>query len=256
MKHIKKVFLKLQNLDIPIDVTERPKNLQQLKNTSEQVVIRRDEEGNNYLGFIHRDKERKGNYVVNVPVMPMVFFDSAYTSNLHLRIAKGELLEGLERENHDGLYYPQYDHNIYRFIGYSTSMIILLCNSLECFANEMIAQKRYVYVNILKNKSESFDHIQIQNSIDFKTKLFTILPAVFEKKLDPNSLFLQPIHHLINLRNDITHLKLEDNLIIERSKITRKLLSYDYDKTLLDVRKFINYFVPNYLQDCDCDAEV
>lgn len=241
--------------DFPIDETEAPRNLQQLKNISKQLVIRKDEEDNNYLGFIYKDKTRREQYVINIPVMPMVFFDSAYNSNLHLRIAKEKLLDGLATENIDGMYYPEIDHNIYRFIGYSTSTIILLCNSLECFANEMIAKNKYVYTNVLKHKKELYDHTQIQNSIDFKTKLFTILPAVFNKNPDPNSLFLQHIHQLINLRNDITHLKLEENLIVERSAITRKLLSYDYDRSLANVRKFINYFVPNYLQDCDCEGE-
>ncbi len=241
--------------DFPIDETEPPRNLQQLKNISEQLVMRKDEEDNSYLGFIYKDKTRRENYVINIPVMPMVFFDSAYTSNLHLRIAKEKLLDGLATGNIDGMYYPAIDHNIYRFIGYSTSTIILLCNSLECFANEMIARNKYVYTNVLKHKKELYDHTQIQNNIDFKTKLFKILPAVFNKKPDPNSLFLQTIHQLIDLRNDITHLKLEENLFVERSGITRRLLSYDHDKSLLAVRKFVNYFVPNYLQDCDCEGE-
>lgn len=256
MKHIKKVFLQLnKDAHFPIDETERPQNLQQLKNISEQLVIRRDEEDNNYLAFIYKDKARSEKYVINIPIMPMVFFDSAYTSNLHLRNAREKLLDGLAMENTDGIYYPQIDHNVYRFIGYSTSTIILLCNSLECFANEMIARNKYVYTNVLKQKSEVYDHNQIQNNVDFKTKLFIILPAVFNKKPNPTSLFLQAIHRLIDLRNDITHLKLEENLIIERSAITRRLLSHDYDKSLVHVREFINYFLPNYLQDCDCEGE-
>lgn len=253
MKHIKKVFLQLENSNFPIDESSEPKSLQSFKSVNQYIAVRKGEDGKNFLAFIHKNKDTKDNFVINIPIMPMVFYDSAYTTHLQLKVVKKELFELLNKENHTGKYFPDSEHSVYRFIGFATSVITLLCNSLECFANETISNKKYSFKNDLKTKTEIFDNYQTQNYIDIKTKLFKILPEIFSKKINPNSLFLQPIHKLIELRNDIIHLKLKENLVLERSEIVRRLLNYDYEKILIDVRYFINYFIPDYLRDCDCE---
>lgn len=245
----------MDKLELPIDNSAAPKNLQSFKGVNQFLAIRTDANDNTYVGFIHKDKNSKDNFIINLPIMPMVFYDSAYTSNLNLKQVRQLLLETLTKENEEGTYHPESEHKVYRFIGYSTTVVIQLVNSLECFANEMIATKKYIYKNELTNKTETFDHYQTQNYVNLKTKLFKILPEVFSKNVNDNSLFLQPIHKLIEFRNDLTHLKLKDQLIIERSETVRRLLNFNYDKALVDVRKYINYYIPDYMKDCDCEKD-
>lgn len=251
MKHIKKVFLTGERPQVSNEILDTKLNLQNLKQI-QQMMVMRESEGKHYVGLIHKDKVSKDNFIINVPIMPMVFYDSAYTSNLQLKQIRKELFKILNDENKDSAYNATTDHKVYRFIGYATSVIFLLCNSLECFANEMISTRDYKYERKTTRNTEIYNSFEIQQYIDINTKLTEILPKVMGVKLEKNSLFVQSVFRLVDFRNELTHLKIKESLIKERIDILRKCLNFDYDKSLMDVRKFINHFSPDYLKDCDC----
>lgn len=251
MKHIQKVFLTGEKPVVSDEVLEKQFNLQSLKQIQKMMVMR-ESEGKHYIGLIHKDKFSKDNFVINVPIMPMVFYDSAYTSNLLLKQIRTELFKILNEENKDSAYNATTDHKVYRFIGYATSVVFLLCNSLECFANEIISTKDFKYQRKTRKNTEIYDSFESQQFIDIKTKLTEILPEAMGVRLEINSLFVQSVFRLVDFRNELTHLKIKESIIKERIDILRKCLSFDYDKSLMDVRKFINHFSPDYLKDCDC----
>ena len=64
----------------------------------------------------------------------------------------------------------------------------------------------------------------------------------------------QNITNLKNLRDEIIHTKSE----IDYSKqqiLLKSVLSFKYDQTFEAVAKFMNFYKPDYITECNCGAD-
>ena len=102
---------------------------------------------------------------------------------------------------------------------------------------------------------KSFDFDLIQRQLDFKTKL-QILTSIYGKSfetLHPSE--YQTILGLKNLRDSIVHSKRKSDKLGTFSHIFKESLSFDYEKTILAVRDFINFYQPDWVEECDCGGD-
>jgi len=146
-------------------------------------------------------------------------------------------------------------NEIYRYYGFASSCIISLFTSIESFINHIIPNDK-PYINELKNKTEYFTKEQIQKGISFDIKTNKVLPYFFDEKnyfrnRTPSN---QHITNLKNLRNEIVHPKSEATFQAQEETIKR-LLNFKYDATFEAVAKFMNFYQPNYISECDCGLD-
>ncbi|HJR99960.1 MAG TPA: hypothetical protein VJ780_03405, partial [Flavobacterium sp.] len=121
--------------------------------------------------------------------------------------------------------------------------IINLQATLESFANRIIPED-YLYLNKFGDP--------VQRTVTYK--LNTVIPII--KKID----FQQRKHRkynicidkLIQLRNDIIHLKPTQKTNTAYKHVYRDLLNFDYQKAILSVKTFINFYEPNLIEECAC----
>lgn len=126
------------------------------------------------------------------------------------------------------------------------------------FANEIIAHSKYEYKIETSKRTEIYNHIQTQNEIDFKTKLFKVIPNCLKKFPPEKSLFKSKVITLIDFRNKLVHLKSVDSgkeSFIFQSELLRLVLGFDYIGSLTEVRNYMNFFRKDYITDCDCDKD-
>lgn len=133
-----------------------------------------------------------------------------------------------------------------------------MCVSLESFVNEIIARKQFEYKVDTAKRTETYNYTQIQNEIDFKTKLFKIVPQCEKKFPAEKSSFKSKVITLIDFRNKLVHLKAAGygkDSFIHQSEILRLVLGFDYNGSLIEVRNYMIFFIKDYILDCDCEQD-
>ncbi len=191
------------------------------------------------------------NYILPIPDLTLVYFSNAQ-NNLNLsKNFKKELLAKLDLEK-PGMIPPI--HELYNYYGTVCSVIINLFTAIESFTNQLIPTT-YVYRRITKKSTELFDHKQILENIDFKTKVKEIIPEITSKNFfGKNSPTVQKIWNLKDFRDEIVHTKPEDDTLLYRDLI-KKALNYKYDDAVTSVAKYLNYYKNNYVIECDCGVD-
>ena len=129
------------------------------------------------------------------------------------------------------------------FFQLATNCIINLQSALESFANRIIPEN-YLYIDKTGNIiSPTISH-----------KLYNTLPKL--KNIDfrqaKNKKYNLPIEKLIQLRNNIIHLKPVEKTNSGYKGIYRDLLDFDFQKTILGVKTFINFYENNLIEECQC----
>lgn len=132
------------------------------------------------------------------------------------------------------------------FFQLASNCIFNLQSTLESFVNIIITDNQ-----VFKDK----------NGNDFEPSIFhkldKALPNIKDKRF--KSKFKKEnkqIRELIELRNEIIHLKPIDKSTNTQYKITyRRLLKFDYRKTIFAVREFIDFYEPNLIEECECEKE-
>ncbi|WP_338357161.1 hypothetical protein [Yeosuana marina] len=56
------------------------------------------------------------------------------------------------------------------------------------------------------------------------------------------------------MRNEIVHPKSESSFQ-SQEKLINELLKFKYDLTLEAVVKFMNFYIPDYISECDCGVD-
>ncbi|SEB00961.1 hypothetical protein SAMN05443667_11521 [Flavobacterium gillisiae] len=67
-----------------------------------------------------------------------------------------------------------------------------------------------------------------------------------------NKKYNKSIDKLIQLRNDIVHLKPVEKTNSGYKGIYRDLLDFDFQKTILAVKIFMNFYENNLIEECQC----
>ncbi|MBI2270134.1 MAG: hypothetical protein HYU69_07215 [Bacteroidetes bacterium] len=143
---------------------------------------------------------------------------------------------------------------MYNYYGLTSGFVIYLFTSIESFINQLIPDN-YSFKKEQSKKTEIFNKSQIQEHLDFKTKITEVLPDVtkknfFQKSTSSN----QRIWNLKNFRDDIVHTKHEDNPL-RYEKLIKTALNFDYNKTLESVAAFMNFYRKDYIIECGCGVD-
>ena len=132
------------------------------------------------------------------------------------------------------------------FFQLAINCIINLQATLESLANRSIPET-YHFLDKTGNP--------VDRNVTFK--LFNALPNV--KKIDfkkkSNRKHNIAIDKLIQIRNNIIHLKPDSKTNTGYKGIYRELLDFDYIKNVMAVKTFVNFYEPNLIEECLCGIE-
>ena len=260
MNHIKKRFLIQYQTNIAKDMQKKGYDVSVLDNNFTNTKLLKDKnnvvlietiDNETYGGFIHKLNGK--NYVLPIPDPTLIYFNNAQESIRKIENQKNKLLKKLDLDNES--LSESAMNELYSFYGTTSGFVIFLFTSIESFINQMINED-FVYKKILNNKTELYNKTQIQNNIDFKTKIKEILPRAlgkdfFNKSTPTNQL----IWNLKDYRNDIIHTKPQDNDYLKYQELIKKSLNFKYENTLDAVAKFMNFYKPGYIIECDCGVD-
>lgn len=261
MKHIKKKYLFQKNYDklktvldkkheelliTDKDLIKKSKNKVLLVKTSKDIVMK-----------AFPVKVNNGNIVIPIPDLSLVYFDAAYNLNILRKEYETKMYEKLALKNEvNELNEINEDatNEIYKYYGFASSCIILLFTSLESFINFMIPDNGE-YKKETNTKTEIYNKSQIQRFINFNDKMKKVIPYFHKKdffnKQTPTN---QYIDDLKKVRDEIVHSKSESTFLVQET-LMKKILEFKYEKTFDSIRKYMNFYKPGYIEDCDCDKE-
>lgn len=197
-------------------------------------------------GFIINLDGKK--FVIPEPDPTLIQFDFAYNSLRLLKESKQKLKDKLSEKLTEDI-----NNSLYQYFGYCNSFIISLFTSIESFINSRIPDN-YIYIVETKQKTETFNKNQIERYLDFNTKLKEILPNIFTKYFKDSPKFV----HIMNLkefRDMLVHIKSDGDGSTPFEYIYKKSLNFKYDDTIHAVRDFMNFYEPNYIEQCNCGKD-
>lgn len=257
MKHIKKKYLFEKQLKA-IDIEKSPNYIAGEKITKEELkkvskshnIILNTSDHGALFAFIYNDN---GHHItMPLPDFALVHFDFSYRQNIERKISKTELLSKLK----DAKNFNEMNSEVlYKFYGYSSSCIINLFTSIECFINHLLPENK-VYSEKKNNRTEIYNKTQIQEYIPFWDKLKKVLPQFYDNK----NFFLKStptndhITKLKELRDKIIHTK-SDNTGELQIELFKQILNFKYDETFNAVTKFMNFYEENYVEECSCNND-
>lgn len=239
LKNGKMVYVDIKNSDTEKELSKRRGTVAYVQ-TEDDIV---------YAGFVHNIKGK--DYVFPVPDPTLIYFNNAQLSLASIAENKNKLIEKLDfREK---LSEPALNE-IYNFYGVTSGFVIFLFTAIESFINHIIPED-FEYKNILKNKTEVYTKQQIQENIDFKSKLTKVLPQAtgnnFFLKSTPTN---ERLWKLKEFRDDIIHTK-PGQSELKYDNLIKDSLKFKYEETLGAVAKFMNFYKPDYIVECDCGLD-
>ncbi|MBO0331130.1 hypothetical protein [[Muricauda] lutisoli] len=259
MKHIKKRFLvqgKENEINFDkdkaelLEFTEESTILEKVKGKQGFMALLRTQDDLMIGGFIHKLEGKE--YIFPVPDPTLIYFNNAQG---YLRVIKERKTELLKKLNLDTTKLNEPALNeLYAFYGATSGFVIFLFTSIESFINQMVPRE-YEYSKSGPRKTETYNMRQIQEYLDFKTKIKDVLQEVtgkdfFAKNTPTNQL----IWNLKNFRDEIIHTKANENPL-KYEKLIKTSLNFKYEKTLLATAKFMNFYKKDFIIECDCGQD-
>lgn len=258
MKHIKRKFN--QQIKLQFDPEEIFKDLPHEpppRDITEIVTKTPD----NYIGYVFttdnevikcfKYQNAKHSLMIPEPDPVLVYFNTAQISysNIEAHGSRARLIKSLSIFQD----MTPVMHNLYEFFSDASSFAIFSFMAMESFVNKLIPDQHIVR-NVGKVKTEEFDVSQIQQ-MELMRKIREVLPSVTGKNFlkDHNDKY-QILNSLKSFRDEVVHTKKQ----VKDSTYYRGLfmlaLDHDYQKSLTTVRDFINYYMPDLVEDCPCGA--
>lgn len=255
MKHIQKKYGfqladaadKLNDVGTKFEITDR-NSLRQAKKSD---IYATTDKGYVIKCFLYQNNGE--NLVIPIPDLSLVYFDSAYNLNRLRKEQQKELNKKIKSIGKEVLNESAINE-IYRYYGYSSSCLISLFTAIEGFINHILPDDKN-YEKDCGHKTEVYTKSQIQNGLTFDEKTRKVLPYFFNKdffkKPTTNT---QHIFNLKELRDEIVHPKSEKNLASQEI-LMKRLLKFDYEKTMEAVASFMNFYHPNFIVECGCGLD-
>jgi len=252
MKHIKKSFyfqsekLNTSNLElVDVNVVTQDK----LKRHKGETVMLGTVDDMYIGGFVHNFDGKM--YAIPVPDPTLVYFNNAQQTIALIKKVRSRLLTKLDV---DAVITEPAINEIYSYYGQVSSFVIFLFTAIESFVNQNIPDD-YIYKDESNRKTELYNKKQIQEYLDFNTKLKKVLTDVsgknfFSKQTPIN----QHITNLKEFRDSIIHTKQEVNPF-RYEEIMKKSFTFKYENTLVAVAKFMNHYKEGYIVECGCGAD-
>lgn len=249
MKHIKKKVI-----EVPIQKNAKSyKDIDVLKSEHinyDDILVLEGESGQMTPHFFI--KKRNKQFIYPIVHLTLANFDFAYQLNIQRKEYESKAVRPFEDLNmKEGVDL----HNFYIYYGYASNCVISLFTALESFVNYLIPDDRIFEKEITGKRIELYNKEQIQRwlTTDEKIKnvLFTFTGKNFFQKQSEHT---SRIDNLKKLRDELIHVKADENLENQKS-IIKKLVDFKYDETLESVSKFINFYKPNFIEECNCGKE-
>jgi hypothetical protein len=226
-------------------------NKKSLKEAKKSDIYATTEKGFVIKCFLYQNNGE--NLVIPIPDLSLVYFDSAYNLNRLRDEQKKKLNEKIK-----GIGKKELSENaineIYRYYGYSSSCLISLFTALESFINHILPDDKN-YEKNCGHKTEIYTKYQVQKGLTFDEKTRKVLPYFFNKDF-----FKKPTtnkQHILNLkelRDEIIHPKSEKNLASQEI-LMKRLLKFDYEKTMEAVASFMNFYQSDFIIECNCGLD-
>lgn len=258
MKHIKKRFYFTYKRD-QLEVNEENAEFfdledgfddKQLIGKKGTIAFIQMEDDDDLIGGIVNNINGQ-NLIVPIPDPTLIYFHNAQLSLKDIKKEKGELIKKL---NFSGVMRESSINEIYTYFGRTSGFVIFLFTAIESFINQLIPDDFHFH-NKLNRKTEIYNKKQIQENLDFKTKITKVLKSAtgkdFFQKATPAN---QIIYRLKDFRDDIIHTK-DEGEIMKYDKILKNALQFPYDKALISVAKFMNFYINDYIVECECGAD-
>ncbi len=257
MKHIRKKFffeydkteINLEELNADFYEMQNGLDQKHLKGRKGTIAFLEQDDDKLISGIVNNIKGK--NYIIPIPDPTLIYFNNAQMS---LRLIEEEKNELLKKLNFEGTMPESAINELYHYFGRTSGFVIFLFTSIESFLNQMIPDN-FQFANELPRKTEVYNKKQIQESLDFKTKITKVLASAtgkdFFKKSTPAN---QLIYRLKDFRDEIIHTK-DDGEIMKYDRLINDSLRFPYKKALESVAIFMNYYKDDYIIECPCGAD-
>ncbi|GIQ57644.1 hypothetical protein Flavo103_07800 [Flavobacterium collinsii] len=128
------------------------------------------------------------------------------------------------------------------FFQVSVNMIVNLQATVESFANRLIP-----------NDLGFFDANGREFQPSIAHKINTTLPLIKGKKIKRKE--SNYLRQLIEIRNEIVHLKPAGDVNSAYKIVYRKLINFKYFEVLQAVKTFVNFYEEGLIEECSCEKE-
>ncbi len=190
-------------------------------------------------------------FFIPEPDPVLIYFNSAYANFRHIEEYKRNLILVLDQ----GVITESISNDLYNYFSITNGFVIFIFTAIEAFINRSIPEN-FIYSIPRSNRTESYNKEQIQRNLSFDDKLGKVLSQVTGKTFaKSHSLKYQHIINLKEFRDLIIHTKdsLEGASTYEH--IYKKALSFKYEETLHATRDLLNFYQPDYVEECPCGKD-
>lgn len=252
MKHIKKKFAFCEK-KIPVKEKTSISTLDRRDNDglktvdeNKKIAFMEDTEGYHILSLLYNNQGKE--LLLPIPDLTLAYYDSAYMNNYQREKFKNDLFEKLSQTSDIT---DSVSHEIYRYINYSTTSLIMMFTSIESFLNSLIPENQSY-----KKKKKTYNKKEIERYIGFEEKILQVIPKFEHKSFytNNNDFKKSPIGKLKYLRDEIIHTK-SSLLFQSQSKLIKQLLDFDFDNSLIETKEFMNFYRSNYIENCSCNQD-
>lgn len=258
MKHIRKRFFfereasnfkpdpaKFEEIEI-----NKGSNKDSLKNKNGSYTILQTDKNILIGGIVHNVNGK--NYAFPVPDPTLVYFNYAQNSIRVIENCRKDLLMKIDFTTK--LSEPAINE-IYAYFSVTSGFVIFLFTSIESFINSLVPED-YEFIRKLASKTEVFDQTQIQEYLDFKTKITEVLTDITKKDFfEIQTKSNQMIWSLKQFRDSIIHTK-QDPTQSSYFELVKLTLDFKYNTALESVGEFMNFYKPGYIMECDCGSDI
>jgi len=232
-----------KDVEIPKESVEIAKKYQKSKhyNDNYDLMMAFDDHIIFAFDFV-KDKEK---YLIPEINPTTIFYSNAVMSLRKLIFFREELFKNSPTvKNFKKAINPNHFGSFFQL---ASNCIINLQSTVESFANRQIPEN-YEFIDVNGEKFEpSIFH-----------KLDKALPEIKNNRF--KSKFKQDnfrIRKIIELRNEIIHLKpAEESTNTKYKDVYRRLLKFDFTKSILSVKNFVNFYEPDLIEECECEKEL
>ena len=201
--------------------------------------------------YVHNDHV----YLIPEPDPIVIYFDTARASHKEIKERREKLFKEL---SHFGQNIHASNEHFYWYYSTVCSSVIFLFLAVEAFVNKIVKPEFEYRKPIGDKKVELYDKYQMQRQIDFLEKIKIVLPLATGKNfVVEHAHKYEQIKKLKLFRDEIVHTKsLEGEKVPNFYEDLYVLsLDFDFDKTLLYVRDFINFHQAGLIEECNCGKD-
>ncbi|MFM7024213.1 MAG: hypothetical protein ACKOXB_14665 [Flavobacteriales bacterium] len=191
-------------------------------------------------------------YFIQEPDPIVIYFDTARHFYKDLKQKRTELFSKLSTPGYN---FISVNGDFYWYFSTVCNCVIFLFLSVEAFINKSIPNGFEYKRTIQDKRTEVYDRFQIQRNIGFLEKIKEVLPQA-----KGNSFVVEFTHKyelikkLKEFRDEVVHTKSFEGLKSPNfyQDLYVMSLDFEFDKTLLAARDFINYYQENLIEECNC----